>query len=208
MLMINTLAQRIFLSLQTLPTAHGWANVAGITFATTAAAGFSAAVSGFIDPVQDFDPPSFSTSFWIKPACAFFVPSLVEELFWRGALLPTPTPVLLAINPLLFYQHAAVVLALHVLSHPLAGATVWPRGQEVFGDARFLFLATVVLGGATASYIVSGGSIWAAAITHGLPVALWRDFFGGEAKLLQSYSFHEKKARQANQESITRSKKD
>jgi predicted Abi (CAAX) family protease len=46
-----------------------------------------------------------------------------------------------------------------------------------------LLLATFALGGAAASYIVGGGSAWAAAVTHGIAVALWRDLFGGEAKL-------------------------
>ncbi len=70
------------------------------------------------------------------------------------------------------------------MSHPVAGWTVWPRGKEVFCDPRFLLLATIVLGGSTISYLASGGSAWAAAITHGVPVALWRDCWGGEAKLM------------------------
>ena len=81
---------------------------------------------------------------------------------------------------------ATLVLMGHVLMHPIVAYTIWPRGKEVFGDGRFLLLATIVLGGATASYLVSGGSVWAAMITHGLPVALWRDYFGGEEKLRQS----------------------
>ena len=73
---------------------------------------------------------------------------------------------------------------MHVLLHPLAGYTVWPRGLHVFADPRFLMLATIVLGGTTVAYLASGGSIWAAAITHGVAVAVWLDFFHGEAKLM------------------------
>lgn len=139
----------------------------------------------------------------LKPVSAFVFPSLVEEFVWRGLLIPHPSSIVTATTvkntmsitttitnlSSLFTtpglgRTAVLVLALHVLSHPLAGLTVWPRGRDVFCDKRFLLLAFVVLGGATASYIVTRGSIWAATITHGLPVMLWRDFFGGESKLL------------------------
>jgi predicted Abi (CAAX) family protease len=120
---------------------------------------------------------------WIKPLSAFLFPSLVEELCWRGVLIPHPS-MIPGGNVYSILPQAGVVLLVHVLSHPLAGMTVWPRGKDVFVDPRFLLLATIVLGGATASYLCSGGSVWCAAFTHGIPVALWRDFFGGEAKLL------------------------
>jgi predicted Abi (CAAX) family protease len=121
----------------------------------------------------------------MKPLSAFLFPSLVEEFVWRGLLIPHPastTATLISGGG----RTAVImsVLAVHVLSHPIAGWTVWPRGRDVFSDPRFLLLATIVLGGATASYLVSGGSVWAATVTHGFPVMLWRDFFGGEAQLL------------------------
>jgi predicted Abi (CAAX) family protease len=53
--------------------------------------------------------------------------------------------------------------------------TISPRGKGIFDDPRFLLLTTFALGGATASYIVGGGSAWAAAVTHGIAVALWRE---------------------------------
>ena len=57
-------------------------------------------------------------------------------------------------------------------------------------------LATIVLGGATFSYLVSGGSAYAAALTHGLAVALWRDFFGGEALLMRKESENDETAKE------------
>ena len=71
----------------------------------------------------------------------------------------------------------------HVLVHPLAGWTCWPRGRTTFSDPRFLLLATICLGGATSSYLLSNGSVYCAAFTHWIPVVAWRDFFNGEAKL-------------------------
>jgi predicted Abi (CAAX) family protease len=179
MITISTLAQRALVSLQTVPTASGWAKVAEITCSTTVAC-------GLVSVAKNLNPPAASNMF--KPASAFLFPGLVEELFWRGALLPPPA--LLVTNPTHYRSYYLIVLCLHVASHPIAAATVWPRGQQVFGDGRFLLLATIVLGGATISYIVSGGSVWAAAITHGVPVALWRDFFSGGKRLISAERKH------------------
>jgi predicted Abi (CAAX) family protease len=204
----RVMIKRAILSLSTIPkTSTGVFQVVGITMVTSLAAAITAAATDFIDPMQDFNPPSslFDSSSssiynffpWMKPLSAFLFPSLVEEIFWRGMLIPHPSTIAhipssgrclstAAGIRLMLPPQAGMVLALHVMSHPLAGLTVWPRGRQVFCDPRFLLLATIVLGGATASYMVSGGSVWAAMFTHGVPVALWRDFFGGEAKLLQS----------------------
>ena len=81
--------------------------------------------------------------------------------------------------------HAATILSLHVLMHPIVGESgLWPRGRDTFRDPRFLILATIVLGGATACYMVTGGSVYAATLAHAVPLALWRDVFGGEERLL------------------------
>src|SRR5687768_1919154 len=147
-MLISTLTQRATLSLLTVPKASVWLDVIGITAATTAVAGVTAVSTNFIR-FQDYNPPS---SLW-KPFSAFIFPSLVEETFWRGALLP----------PTATFGTTAIVLGMHVLFHPLAGSTIWPRGKDVFCDPRFLLLCTIVLGGATISFLVSGGSAWAAA---------------------------------------------
>lgn len=189
---------RALLSLTTVPSLGGWIAVAGITIASTAAAGLLATASGFVDPIGDYDPPwrrsgdddgSFRHKLhWsIKPLSAFIFPSLAEEVLWRGTLIaPHPSTVEVNVYPSQLMISAFVVLMIHVLVHPLAGYTCWPRGRKVFCDWRFLLSANIVLGGATVSYLVSGGSVWAAALTHGLPVLLWRDFFGGEALLMRS----------------------
>ena len=193
---MSIVSQRVLASLTTLPAgAQGWYPILGITAATTVAAGAGSVATGFIRPFDDFAPPTVST-LW-RPLSAFVIPGLFEELIWRAALLPTPaapttiSTILhhasgaMAANPTTMglYKAALAVLAVHVSSHPFFSAAAYPRGKEVFSDPRFLFLATIVLGGTTLSYIVSGGSVWAAAFTHGLPVALWRDFFSGEESL-------------------------
>ena len=175
-IMIHLLWKRALLSLSTIPTAGGWYQVAGITLATTVGAGVVATSTGFVHPLHDFHPPSSLSHYW-KPCSAFLVPSLVQEIIWRGMFIPRNNYMTLVSWMPWF------ILVLHVLSHPVAAQLVWPRGRSVFGDVRFLLLATIVLGGATTSYIVTGGSVWAATVTHGIPVALWRDFFKGEERL-------------------------
>jgi len=194
---------RALLSLTIIPSPVSLINVAIITIATTATAGLVAVASGFIDPAGDFDPPwrrrgddnsSYHHYFHrsIKPMSAFLFPSLAEEFFWRGILIAPHPSTLIVTNTIAgifssqLLTRAGLVLGIHTLLHPLAGYTCWPRGRKVFCDWRFLFSATIVLGGATLSYLVSGGSVWAAALTHGLPVAMWRDFFGGEALLMRT----------------------
>jgi len=201
---------RALLSLTTFPNFGDSINVVIITIATTATAGLVAATSGFVDPIEDFDPPwrrrcddndngsccRYFSHWSIKPISAFFFPSLAEEFFWRGILIAPHPSVIIASTEGIFsspmlLRRAGLVLGIHVLVHPLAGYTCWPRGRKMFCDWRFLVPATIVLGGATLSYLVSGGSVWAAALTHGLPVALWRDFFGGEALLMKSKTENE-----------------
>ena len=182
--------QRALLSLTTLPpTFSDVMKVGAITVGTTALAGIFCKLSGFIDPVADFEPPWQRPSrfHWsLKPISAFIFPSLFEEILWRGILIaPHPSTATGYFTPELL-RRSSIVLMAHVAMHPVAGYTCWPRGRKIFCDWRFLVSATIVLGGATLSYLVSGGSVWAAALTHGLAVALWRDFFGGEAQLMQS----------------------
>lgn len=178
MTLVSTITHRVVTSLSTFPVGvDGWMQIMAITTATTVAAGISAYTTGFIpDPIKTFHPPS---TVW-KPFSALIVPSLAEEVLWRAAWIPIPSSTVPRATTL---STAAFVLAIHVLSHPIAAYTFWPRGREIFEDPRFLLLATIVLGGATASYIVSGGSVWAAAVTHAVPVALWRDYFGGEERM-------------------------
>ena len=169
MAIINTVSTRLQLALTTWPTGRGWMHTIAITSGSTILAGMVATATGFVNPIEDVKRPTA-----LKVLSAFIFPALLEELFWRAAALPHPS-----IQPITAV-HAVPVLMLHVLWHPVIGELeIWPRGRVTFSDPRFLALAVIVLGGATASYIVTGGSVYAAAFAHGVPVALWIDFFGG-----------------------------
>jgi len=94
------------------------------------------------------------------------------------AAATAPSPQLVTL-----YQTALVVWVIHVVSHPMVAAAALARRRAVLDDARFWGLAVIVLGGTTLSYIVSGGCLMAAVVTHAVPVALWRDVWGGERRL-------------------------
>jgi hypothetical protein len=185
----STAVSKALLSLKTVPNWNQSLHVIGVTIASTGLAGFIAAGTGFVDPIKDFDPPSRRKNKfigWLQPISAYIFPALIEEIIWRGILSPNPS--LTTVSTGVMWGWAMGVCMIHVCVHPIAGWTIWPRGKIVFNDYRFLLLATIALGGTTASYILSGGSVWCAALTHWIPVALWRDFFGGEAKLLKKSS--------------------
>lgn len=113
-----------------------------------------------------------------------FLPSLLEELIWRGALLPRPEE-FEKVEP----QHIAttcLVSACYILHHywPMAnlldnlpGPARQAGAYAVFRDIRFLvatFLLTVILVGL---YIVDG-SIWPCVFVHWVMVVTMQHGFG------------------------------
>mmetsp|Transcript_9059 Transcript_9059/g.22041 ORF Transcript_9059/g.22041 Transcript_9059/m.22041 type:complete len:212 (-) Transcript_9059:73-708(-) len=198
--LFTVIGKRAVLCTSKIPTTlFDWTIIVATSLVTSGIAGLFATLSGFVNPREDYHPPwernnnnnnhgnnahrrdKFHWS--VKPLSAFLFPSFVEEVVWRGVLIGSPSTKGGGFSSQKCLL-AGVVLVVHVLFHPVAGCTYWPRGRNVFVDWRFLVGATIVLSGATLSYVVSGGSAHAAALTHGLCVALWRDFFGGEAQLI------------------------
>lgn len=166
--MLTTIvASRLHSAFTTFPSE--WGTTFLITACSTSLCGMIATTTDFCR-LSDARRPSV-----VKVASAFVFPSLVEEALWRGILVPPNATAL----------RAVAILGLHVLMHPVIGESgLWPRGRDTFRDARFLVLTTIVLGGATACYMVTGGSVYAAALAHAVPLTLWRDVFGGEEQLL------------------------
>eukprot|EP00523_Entomoneis_sp_CCMP467_P019998 CAMPEP_0168862498 /NCGR_PEP_ID=MMETSP0727-20121128/18471_1 /TAXON_ID=265536 /ORGANISM="Amphiprora sp., Strain CCMP467" /LENGTH=217 /DNA_ID=CAMNT_0008917549 /DNA_START=37 /DNA_END=690 /DNA_ORIENTATION=+ len=192
MLLPSLYYQRIVTAATTLRPLCGWGTIGTITGVTTVTAEVA---TGFVDPVQDFSPPV--TQGWWRPWSALIVPGLVEEVIWRAAWLPIPpviatvpdypTTVSVALRQLTsvlrlllangtgtttaaatapspqlvtLYQTALVVWVIHVVSHPMVATLADPRRRAVLDDWRF------------------GG-----VVTHAVPVALWRDVWGGERRL-------------------------
>lgn len=103
-------------------------------------------------------------------------PALVEEIIFRGLLLPQntsgwPRSRLLAV--------AGVSLVLFVAWHPINGLLLRPAALEWFANPWFLVEAAMLGATCTAVYLASG-SIWPSVLAHWLTVTVWITLLGGQ----------------------------
>jgi|SRR5437867_303849 predicted Abi (CAAX) family protease len=109
----------------------------------------------------------------------FVQPALVEEIVFRGLLLPRkadswPRGRLVLV--------AAAALAAYVVSHPINARLFRPQVLGVFESAPYLVLTTLLGLACTAAYLISR-SIWPPVAIHWLTVVLWIWLLGGQALL-------------------------
>lgn len=109
-------------------------------------------------------------------AIALVIPSLFEELLFRGPLVALQSR-----------MHAAAItgaalfsLFLFVLWHPMNASFILTEAQPLFFDWRFLNVA-FFLGLATTAATLKAGSIWPGVAIHWAAVMLWKIFFDGPA---------------------------
>ena len=107
------------------------------------------------------------------------MPALGEELLFRVAVMPHPLERAGLVDLL---GWGLLSTGLFVLYHPLAGASWYPAGREVFRDPRFLVPCTL-LGIACALAYGSSGSLWPAVLIHWVVVVLWLGVLGGRRHL-------------------------
>ena len=112
-------------------------------------------------------------------ATSLIAPAIVEELFFRVILLPSPTDNLPFPT---YFIRSLFGLCLFVIYHPLNAITFFPQGKTTFFDPIFLTLATALGIICTWSYWHTG-SLWLPVIIHWLTVVLWLSCFGGYEKL-------------------------
>ncbi len=109
----------------------------------------------------------------------FLMPALVEELLFRGLLLPHPiegaslgnTAVAILVSTLLF-----------IIYHPANALTLYRPGRPTFWDWRFLSLAGLLGVTGAIGYQLSG-SLWPPITIHWLVVSIWIIWGGGRARL-------------------------
>lgn len=113
------------------------------------------------------------------PLVLFLRPALIEEVFFRGLLLPHPRE---CAGRRSLLCAAALSLAAFVLMHPLNGMTFRPEAFPVYSHPVFLVLAALLGIACTVAYQTSG-SIWPPILCHWFSGALWTLFLGGKRLL-------------------------
>lgn len=119
-----------------------------------------------------------TTNIWIMtalPVSLFFVPSLFEEIVFRGLLLPHRSRGISG-RPLFFC--AAFSIVAFIVWHPLNAMTINPTAYAMFTDPVFLCLAALMAIACTITYLKTG-SLWVPIAIHWLTVVVWVFFLNG-----------------------------
>jgi len=111
----------------------------------------------------------------------FFFPSLLEEAFFRGVLIPRDTLERGAARSVLAIAWSTL---LFVAWHPFNAATINPSAPPVFFDPSFLSITATL--GATCGYAyVVSKSLWVPVLIHWVTVVMWVFFLGGRNLVLE-----------------------
>ena len=113
-------------------------------------------------------PPAASTAAMLA-ATLFVIPALLEELLFRGLIIPRDGPEA---------KWIALSVILFVLWHPLQVVTFGPPWAGSFLDPWFLAVVGI-LGLALARIYAATRSLWPCIVTHWLVVFGWKAVFGG-----------------------------
>jgi uncharacterized protein len=119
--------------------------------------------------------------FWFLPLTLFLFPSVPEELFFRGLLIPrnaSELPWQRSVSYVVFSAFAFTIW------HPLNALTVNPTAQQFFLNPFFLIIVFLLGLACGFSYLLSR-SIWVPVIIHWLTVVVWVLFLGGRNLVLE-----------------------
>lgn len=112
-------------------------------------------------------------------ALLFLQPALIEEIVFRGLLLPLDVRSLPRSRVVLV---AGSALAVYVASHPLNAWLFRPHALGVFASPVYLVLAALLGLACTIAYFISR-SIWPPVVIHWVTVVAWIGLLGGRALL-------------------------
>jgi len=158
---------RVRRSLTTWPTARGWLLAVLVGVAALVVELGIGLWGGFLRPT-----PGDWSVLPMSLALAVLVPSLGEELVFRGLLTPGREE---GVGP---WRAILPSTALFVLWHVFEALTFMPQAAPVFLRADFL-ATTAVLGLACGWLRWRTSSLWPAVLLHWLEVAGWQIWFGG-----------------------------
>lgn len=111
----------------------------------------------------------------VLPVSLFVMPSLLEEILFRGLMLPHRSGNLPTRRWAVFF---IVSLAAFILWHPLNALTINKAAIPVFTDVRFLLIAGLMAACCSITYFRTG-SLWVPILIHWITVVVWVFFLGG-----------------------------
>lgn len=117
----------------------------------------------------------------LLPFTLFVFPSLLEEVFFRGLLIPRDTA---RHGRKRITQTIVGSALLFVIWHPLGALTVNPSAIPVFLDPAFLLIVAALGITCGYSYVISK-SLWAPVLIHWATVVIWVFFLGGRNLVLE-----------------------
>lgn len=111
----------------------------------------------------------------------FIFPSLLEEVFFRGVLIPNNA---VDHGAKRIVTYIVVSTVAFVLWHPLNALTINRAAATIFLNPSFLLIVAALGLTCSISYVASR-SLWTPIIIHWLTVVVWVVFLGGRNKLLE-----------------------
>jgi uncharacterized protein len=164
----------LWLAIQTAPTTgwKAWLPCVLMYAAIALSIGFASGVYS----VQLLDIEKF----WFLPVTLLLFPSIPEELFFRGLLIPRDCQG--------WNRRTAFYIILSAtaftLWHPLNAMTINPTAQPFFLDLAFLVIVLLLGVTCALSYILSK-SFWVPVGIHWLTVVIWVILLGGRNLVLE-----------------------
>ncbi len=117
----------------------------------------------------------------VLPFSLFVFPSLLEEAFFRGILIPNNA---ITQSRCRIVAYITVSTAAFVLWHPANALTTNTTAAALFLNPAFLLIVALLGITCSVSYVFSR-SLWMPTIIHWLTVVVWVIFLGGRNKLLE-----------------------
>ncbi len=175
---ISSRMRQLARGLRTLPSKRDVGFAALVTVVYFVLAGLIGFGTGLLQPGVLHAP------IWLMivvPSLLLLFPTLPEEAFFRGLLLPHPSSVPSRTRKI---AETLISTVLFVLWHPLNAMTINPTAYAVFTDIRFLTL-TALLGLACAITYLRSGSLWIPIAIHWLTILPWVFLLSGRNELLR-----------------------
>jgi len=116
----------------------------------------------------------------VLPFSIFVSPSLLEEAFFRGILIPNNA---ITQSKSRIVAYITVSTAAFVLWHPANALTINTTAAALFLNPAFLLIVALLGITCSVSYVFSR-SLWTPIIIHWLTVVVWVIFLGGRNTLL------------------------